>query len=228
MNTQRHSKPADPEPLPQLTDDERAQCELKNGLRQFDRLRELIDQAIIPGANFRLRPSVLVELNRLAIQGLEEEAGRYRRGSIEISGSKHTPPAADDIARYVDDMCEYVENHWASATALHLSSYVMWRLNWIHPFVDGNGRTTRAASYLVLCVKAGYRLPGSPTIPERIADGLTGRSPYYGALDAADAADLQGRIDVSAMEELLKNHLSAQLLSVFEAVTGEAASPSEV
>ncbi|MBL8221394.1 MAG: Fic family protein, partial [Bryobacterales bacterium] len=28
---------------------------------------------------------------------------------------------------------------------------VMWRLNWIHPFFGGNGRTARSASYLVLC-----------------------------------------------------------------------------
>jgi hypothetical protein len=40
----------------------------------------------------------------------------------------------------------------------------MWRTNWVHPFDDGNGRTARAASYLVLCVKLGYRLPGKKSL----------------------------------------------------------------
>jgi hypothetical protein len=36
----------------------------------------------------------------------------------------------------------------ADATAIHLAAYLMWRLNWIHPFADGNGRTARMTSYV--------------------------------------------------------------------------------
>ena len=96
----------------------------------------------------------------------------------------------------------------------------MWRLNWIHPFDDGNGRTSRAVSYLVLCVRTGSRLPGSNTIPDRIADN---KFPYYDALDAADAAWKDERLDVSAMEKLLEDHLAAQLVQVFNAAKGEPA-----
>jgi hypothetical protein len=28
-----------------------------------------------------------------------------------------------------------------------LAAYGLWRLNWIHPFVEGNGRTARAVCY---------------------------------------------------------------------------------
>jgi Fic family protein len=114
-------------------------------------------------------------------------------------------------------MCAYVNSHWAKS-ALHLSAYVMWRLNWIHPFAGGNGRTSRAASYLVLCVLLGERLigerlKGAVTIPEYIERD---RQPYYEALDAADLAWSKGVIDVSVMEKLLDNLLAAQLVSIYE------------
>ncbi|HET9282483.1 MAG TPA: Fic family protein [Candidatus Angelobacter sp.] len=59
-------------------------------------------------------------------------------------------------------------------SAIHLAAYVIWRLNWIHPFADGNGRTSRALSYLVLCTRLGERLPGTVTIPDQnIAQQVT-------------------------------------------------------
>lgn len=129
------------------------------------------------------------------------------------------PPAPTDVAELVDEMCDYVNDNWDTQSPLHLASYVMWRLNWIHPFEDGNGRTSRALSYLVLCVRTGYRLPGARTIPDRIAGN---KFPYYGALDQADAAwKGAASVDVSKMEELLGDHLAGQLLEVFNAAKGE-------
>jgi Fic family protein len=90
----------------------------------------------------------------------------------------------------------------------------MWRINWIHPFSGGNGRTSRAVSYLALCAKLGYRLPGANTIPDQI---VANRKPYYAALDVADSAYSQGKNDVSAMEELLSNLLAIQLSEVLRA-----------
>lgn len=107
---------------------------------------------------------------------------------------------------------------WHTATPIHLASYVMWRLNWIHPFPDGNGRTSRAGSYLVMCAKLGYLIPGHTTIPHRIA---ADKRTYYRALEAADNADQEGRIDVSAMESVLETFLEAQLQEVHDAALGK-------
>ena len=90
----------------------------------------------------------------------------------------------------------------------------MWRLNWIHPFDDGNGRTSRAVSYLALCAKMGDRLPGRKTLPEQIAEN---KLPYYDALEKADEAWLGNVIDTSAMETLLENYLAVQLKDAFDA-----------
>jgi Fic family protein len=89
----------------------------------------------------------------------------------------------------------------------------MWRLNWIHSFTDGNGRTSRAVSYLVLCIRLRALLPGRLTIPEQIEQD---RTPYYRALEAADNAWADGRIDLSAMKQLLGAMLAKQLHAIYE------------
>ena len=94
----------------------------------------------------------------------------------------------------------------------------MWRVNWIHPFSDGNGRTARALSYAVLCIRLCYRLPGTRTVPAQIAEN---KFPYYDALEAADEAWAQGHVDVGALERLLSEKLAAQLVQVHQEATGE-------
>lgn len=88
-----------------------------------------------------------------------------------------------------------MNDKWTVKSPIHLAAYVMWRLNWIHPFTDGNGRTSRALSYLVLCIRLKMLLPGRTTIPEQIEKD---RTPYYKALEAADEAWAGDRIDLAA------------------------------
>lgn len=170
---------------------------------------EMITETLREPQRFRLRPSTIQELNRLSIKNIEAEAGRWRDLPIVIDGSKHQPPPAEDVPKYIDDMCEYVNEHWTDRSPFHLAAYVMWRLNWIHPFVDGNGRTTRAVSYYVLCAKLGFHMPGVTTVPEMIAQN---KDPYYKALEAADAPAQSGSIDVTVMEYLLSDLLAKQML----------------
>jgi Fic family protein len=121
----------------------------------------------------------------------------------------------------IEDMCDYVNSSWEAKTAIHLSAYVMWRLNWIHPFTDGNGRTSRAASYLILCVKTGYLLPGKLTIPDQISQD---RTPYYQALEAADRSlATTSSLDLREMETLLSSLLARQLLQVMNDAGGNPA-----
>ena len=113
-------------------------------------------------------------------------------------------------------MCDWVNENWKSETAINLCAYVMWRLNWIHPFDDGNGRTSRAVSYLVLCAKSGARLPGKLTIPEIIASN---KAPYYEALEEIDESVVGDKCDLSPMADLLEDCLAKQLMEAWEAAT---------
>ena len=73
-----------------------------------------------------------------------------------------------------------------------------WRMNWIHPFIEGNGRTARATCYYLLCVRSGSFLPGRKIVPERIREDQPG---YEKALIAADRAWDEGHLDFSEMED---------------------------
>jgi fido (protein-threonine AMPylation protein) len=209
----RQSRAVKRESFRALSEPEKARQEALNTLRQYDRMVEIINETLRSPQRFRLRPSMIQELNRISIQNLEAEAGRWRDSPVVIEGSQHQPPPADDVPRRVDELCDYVTDNWDAQTPFHLAAYVMWRLNWIHPFVDGNGRTTRAVSYYVLCAKLGFHIPGVTTVPEMIAQN---KDPYYEALEAADSAGKSGSVDVSDMELLLSELLAKQMVLALE------------
>lgn len=213
---ERHSRAFDAE---LITDpDELARTEARNGLRQFDQVVQMIEYFLDPERPFKFRPSHLLSLHRTALEGISAYAGNFRPAGIEIKGSKHQPVGAHLVPEKVEELCDYVNAHWADRTPIHLASYVMWRLNWIHPFTDGNGRTARAASYLVLCARLGYRLPGTNTIPDQISKN---KRPYYKALEAADQASLEGKIDLNDLEDYLGALLANQLVGVHKEAQGQ-------
>lgn len=209
--------------------DAQARAEAANGLRQAETVIEMV-MAAVERNSFKLRPSVVLELHRKAMEGLSAYAGNWRPADVEIAESEHAPPLAASVPSLVEDMCDYVNENWQSRSAIHLSSFVMWRLNWIHPFTDGNGRTSRAVSYLVLCARSAVLFPGTTTIPEQVVQN---RKPYYSALEAADrklVQHVQSGLDgfpedvVSDMESLMQGMLAVQLRAVFDAASGAATS----
>jgi Fic family protein len=207
--------------IPPLIEDpvELAKREASNALDQFDWAMEELGRWI-KADQPTLKLSVLLKLHRLAMDGIDQYAGNFRPASVAIKGSNHVPIAGDDVPRYVEEMLEYVAENWKSRTAIHLAAFVMWRLNWIHPFADGNGRTSRILSYLVLCGRLGQLLPGTRTIPEQIAEN---KDPYYQALEKADLHFKKGVINVSDMESLLEKYLANQLVQLHEQATGSSA-----
>jgi Fic family protein len=211
----RESRAAEPELItdPQL----KAEAEAANGLRQYDYAVKSVYEAL-ERQPFKLRVSRILSFQREALQGISAFAGLTRPADIEIRGSKHEPPGAHLAQELLEELCDYVNEHW-DAPAIDLAAYVMWRLNWVHPFVDGNGRTSRILSFYVLSVKLGFVLPGTPTFPELVK---AHRDAYEDALDFADDACKQGHIDVSAMKALIESLLAKQLAHVYELAGGRA------
>jgi hypothetical protein len=200
---------------------ERAKREVENGLRQFELMSELIRSNIKKnkGSQFLLRPRDILKLQEAALKNIHPLAGAYRNTPVKITGSKHAPPDYFLISEEVADLCGYVNSNWDRSSPLHLAAFLLWKLNWIHPFADGNGRTARAVSYAVMSIRLDGMLPGTPTIPEQIA---ANKGPYYDALEKADEAFERGHTDVSDLETMLSSMLSKQLLSI--AVLSETSS----
>lgn len=197
---------------------QRAEAEARNGLIQFDRACSMIVDAIEKGEGWKLRPSAILALHRAALEGISSYAGNFRPASVAISGSSHKPVEAHLVPELIEELCDYVNTQWNDKPAVHLASYIMWRLNWIHPFSDGNGRTSRMVSYLVLSVKLGMLLPGQNTIPDQIVDN---RKPYFDALEDADQTAAEGNLNLTKMEDLIEGMLAKQLMGVMESATGK-------
>jgi Fic family protein len=219
MAGDRHSIAEQPE---RITDPlEIARREAENGVRQFRLALDIIRTHVKDRERpFSLRPSTILQLHEAALRGIHPLAGTFRNTVVSIGGSKHTPPDAFMVTEEVSALCEHVNARWNDKGANHLGAYVLWKLNWIHPFSDGNGRTARAVSYVVMSIKLDSILPGTPTIPDQIASN---KQPYYAALEAADSALTNtGEVDVSALEEMLDSMLSRQLLNAANEALGNA------
>jgi len=195
---------------------ERARLEAENALRQIDAADAELARWLTQPEK-RLRVSDILHFHRVLMTGLTEYAGNFRPAHVKIDGSSHVPPTASEVPALLEDMCDYLARHWTSTTPLHLAAYALWRLNWIHPFVDGNGRTARIISNLILSARSGKLIPGDLTIPEQI---VRNKQPYYQALEPADKAFLKGNIDVSSMETLLGQYLANQLFDYYKVMTG--------
>lgn len=129
------------------------------------------------------------------------EPGAWRsRPEHEVSVGRHRPPASDRVA----DFMTYFEQRFrfentgqasrilAMATAHH-------RLNYIHPFPDGNGRVSRLMSH-AMAAQANIGAHGLWSISRGLARGLDSRTDYKRMMDHADSprqGDLDGRGNLS-------------------------------
>ena len=103
-----------------------------------------------------------------------------------------------------------LKSRWDSESEFILAAYALWRLCWIHPFEDGNGRTARAVAYLIICLKKGQWLPGKETVLHKIKLHKEG---YSLALKHADTTQVLGAADVIPLAKLLARHTAEQLRS---------------
>ena len=111
-------------------------------------------------------------------------------------------------------------NRKTDRSALEGAAYAQWRFNWIHPFAGGNGRTSRAITYLIVCMNEGRMLPGVPSMPSLIYQH---RDEYIRALQAVDeslrnadglsSSDQVVQPDFSAMVDFLRQMLTKQFTS---------------
>jgi len=188
--------------------------EISNGNRQYDFLRSIVEAALATGRPF-LSQHILKALNFQAITCLHTSAGEYR--PCEVTVGDYHPPAHYQVQALMDDFVNQVNRFWEKEDPVVLATLVLWRLNSIHPFINGNGRTARAASYFILCLRAGGWLPGTTILPELLRRN---RDRYVQALQHADRSAAAGNLDLAPLHGLMVE-LLAQQLAPFKPVNGQ-------
>lgn len=118
----------------------------------------------------------LLDLHNLILRGVDSEnAGRYRSVPVRIGGSRHEPPQPYLLDKLMEDYFIHYRQQRESLHPVLLAADMHERLVSIHPFIDGNGRTSRLVMNLIL-LRNGYtiaNLKGDPN--SRLA--------YYRALE---------------------------------------------
>jgi len=183
-----------------------ARIQEQNLLRQYDLLTNCVQIVLAKGIE-AFDKYMLWSLNAAAVSNIAQFGGRFREQPIYVGN--HIPPHFRDVPNLVDQFISVIHEIWMIEThPTILPAYALWRLNWIHPFIEGNGRTARAACYLLLCVRHGALLPGKKIVPERIREN---RDPYYAALGSADRYWADGHFNVDELAEYLAGLLKDQL-----------------
>ena len=115
-------------------------------------------------------------IHRLVLKNIDDDsAGRYRTSNVLIAGARHTPPDNIKLQELMQSFIRWYEQDAQSLHPVERAAHVHARFVGIHPFVDGNGRTSRLLMNLEL-LKSGY--PPAVLAVERRLD-------YYAALDHA-------------------------------------------
>ena len=153
---------------------------ITNHRRQYSFLESITQASLNIGRPF-LSQTILKAINFHAIACLHTKAGEYR--PCEVVVGDHQPPQHFRVNDLMDDFVNQINRGWETTNAISLAAHVLWRLNYIHPFINGNGRTARSACYFVLCVKVGGLLGGATILPELLQRD---RENYVNALRNVD------------------------------------------
>jgi Fic family protein len=127
--------------------------------------------------------------------------GRMRQeGDIEVAVGRHLPPSSGRVAAFMDhfDKRFQIAARSASGRIIAIAS-AHHRLNFIHPFPDGNGRVSRLMSH-AMALEAGIGGQGLWSVSRGLARGLADRGEYKRMMDMADTprrGDRDGRGNLS-------------------------------
>ena len=109
------------------------------------------------------------------------QAGQLRTHQVYVGS--FVPPPADDVPDYLDDFIKWLNSleDTRDLHAIKLAAIAHYKFVFIHPFIDGNGRTGRLLMNLIL-MRSGF-----PPVIIRKSDRLI----YYSHLDQANDGDIR-------------------------------------
>lgn len=148
----------------------------------------------------------------------------YRDGQNVIRHSRtgamiYLPPEAKDVPRLMRELVAWVQKELVRQEypVPVVAALAHYQFATIHPYFDGNGRTARLLTTLILH-RGGYGLRGIYSLEEYYAKNLTG---YYGALAVGGSHNYyMGRADADCSEFV--EYFCLGMLSSFESVRRKA------
>ncbi len=125
-------------------------------------------QFIVANKHKPLTTELLMHIHRLMTDKTLEnadDAGRFRQSDDVVVENSithevvHTPPPFEDLPQFMEDLCKFfnTEDQRPFIHPIIKGIIIHFMIAYMHPFVDGNGRTARALFYWYM-LKQGYWL----------------------------------------------------------------------
>lgn len=126
----------------------------------------------------------VLSVHNLILRGIHpKDAGCYRKVQVMIKGSAYLPPQPFLVAKEMEDYFIWYETNKNKLHPVVLAAEMHERLVTIHPFIDGNGRTSRLIMNLIL-LQNGY-------IIANIKGDYENRMQYYQTLETAQTTNVK-------------------------------------
>jgi Fic family protein len=162
-------------------------------------------------------PTELRVLVRPDGQKMEVAPGEFRGKAIhDVAVGRHVPPSSASVQAFMEHFAaRFAAADRSPANRIIAIASAHHRLNYIHPFVDGNGRVSRLMSH-AMAHRAGIGGHGLWSISRGLSRGLKDKSEYMNMMDSADSprrGDLDGRgnLSLSALKDFCEWFLSVAL-----------------
>ncbi len=153
----------------------REHLEAINHVEAVAYIKQLIER------NFSFNERELLSVHNLILRGIiPEDAGRFRKVQVMIKGSSHMPPQPFLVPKQMEDYFLWMEENKNKLHPVILAAEMHERLVTIHPFIDGNGRTSRLIMNLIL-LQNGY-------VIANIKGDYETRMQYYQSLETAQTS----------------------------------------
>jgi Fic family protein len=172
---------------------------------------ELVGEYLSSGAT--IGEGLIREIHKRLVEGVRggrAKPGEWRTVQNFVANNKtgaivYTPPPPSDVPALMRDLIDWLRDEQSIHPVL-VAGIAQFQLVHIHPFVDGNGRTSRLLSTLCL-YRAGYDFKRLFTISEYYDRD---RPAFYAALQGVREADM----DLTGWLEFFVTGLSTQLQEV--------------
>lgn len=116
---------------------------------------------------------LIKQIHSLVLADSPLDRGVYRKVPVKIMGASHTPPQPYLVAKQMKELILNCKKWKKTKNIVELASLIHLNFEFIHPFIDGNGRTGRLLINLIL-MSNGY-----PPINIKFAD----RMKYYACFE---------------------------------------------
>jgi Fic family protein len=156
---------------------------------------------------YRDAPASMLTVERTRGASFRMEPGALRsRKEHDNAVGRHQPPLSEFVVRFMAHFeRRFALSGMGTAARIVAIPIAHHRLNYIHPFPDGNGRASRLMSH-AMALQAGIGAHGLWSVSRGLARGLPGRPSYQDMMDHADApragaVDGRGSLSLRALVE---------------------------